>query len=125
MGQIETLYRRIIEQTGGEHGYLSRGNLDYVMDMVREVGEGLPVDQALAKKAAFILFNVVVVHPFLNGNKRSAFELARVFLRLNGRDLKVKSDEAYAFLLRVGQNRASIKDVEKWIASHLTEKQEK
>ncbi len=63
------LYRRIIERTGGEYGYLSRGNLDYVLDMVREVGDGLPTDQALAKKAAFILFNVVVVHPFLNGNK--------------------------------------------------------
>ncbi len=125
MKQIETLYRRVIEQTGGEHGYLSRGNLEYVLDTVREVGERLPTGQALAKKAAFILFNVVVVHPFLNGNKRSAFELVRVFLRLNGHDLSVRSDETYDFLLRVGQNKASMKDVEKWVASHLTERQEK
>ena len=43
-------------------------------------GRGFPRGQALVKKAAFLLYNVIIVHPFLNGNKRTAFGLAGSFL---------------------------------------------
>ena len=29
----------------------------------------------MVKKAALLLYNIVVIHPFLNGNKRTAFGL--------------------------------------------------
>ena len=48
------------------------------MDTVRDIGERLPKRQAIVKKAAFLLYNVIVVHPFLNGNKRTAYELMRL-----------------------------------------------
>jgi death-on-curing protein len=60
-----------------------------------------------------------MVHPFVNGNKRTAYELTRLFLRLNGYDLQPESEDAYRFLLRVADSTASMKEVETWRARNL------
>ena len=73
------------------------------------------------KKAAFLLYNVIIVHPFLNGNKRTAFGLAGSFLEANGFELVSRPKDAYEFLLRVASGEASEVEVEGWVASHLTE----
>ena len=53
--QVEWLYDQIIAMTGGEHGYISKSNLEYLLDTVKDVGERLHVKQALAKKAGYLL----------------------------------------------------------------------
>ena len=62
------MYRRVVETTGGEHGYLSKTNLEYLLDTVKDVGERLPKKRAIVKKGAFLPYNVIIIHPFLNGN---------------------------------------------------------
>ncbi len=89
------MYDQIIARTGGEHSYLSKSNLEYLLDTVKDVGEILHRKQALAKKVAFRLYNVIVLHPFLNGNKRTGYELVKLFLRLNGYEIGSNASEAY------------------------------
>ena len=103
---------------------MSRSNLQYILETVKDIGEKLPRRKSIVRKASFLLYNTIAMHPFLNGNKRTGYELARVFLRINGYDLVTETEKAYLFLLRIAQGKASVKDVEKWIASHLTEKRE-
>ncbi len=117
--QVSKLYDQIIKATGGEHGYLNRSNLDYILDTVKDVGERLPRRKAIVKKAAFLLYNVIVVHPFLNGNKRTAYELMKLFLRSNGYRTSPDTDDAYEFLLSAASSKNSEADVESWIARHL------
>jgi death-on-curing protein len=119
--QVARLYGRIIETTGGEHGYLSKSNLEYLLDTVKDLGERLPRRPALVKKAGFLLYNIVVIHPFLNGNKRTAYELVKLFLKSNGYELDAETGDAYRFLLDVASGRASESEVESWVATHLTE----
>lgn len=119
--QVSRLYEKTIVASGGEHGYVSRSNLAYLLDAVKDIGERLPRSQALVKKAAFLLFNVVTIHPFLNGNKRTAFSLAESFLEANGFELVSQTKDAYEFLLGIASGKVSEEEVEKWIASHLTE----
>jgi death-on-curing protein len=82
--QVSRLHDSTINATGCEGGYLSRSNLEYLLDTVKDVGERLPRRQAIIKKSAFLLYNMIVVHPFLNGNKRTAFALTELFLESNG-----------------------------------------
>ena len=121
MKQIERLYRKVIERTGGESGYLSRSNLEYLLDTVKDIGERLGRKPAIIKKAAFLLHNIIVLHPFVNGNKRTAYELVRLFLQANGYDIVASSKDEYQFLLDVASGRASAADVERWIATNLAE----
>jgi len=122
--EVRNLYDAVIRNTGGERGYLSKGNLDYILDTVKDVGERLRRRQAIIKKAAFLLYNTVVIHPFVNGNKRAGYELVRLFLRANGFELSVKNTEAYDFLLDVASGSKSETDVEVWLVRHLSEKRE-
>ena len=123
--EVGRLYARIIKATGGEHGYLSKGNLEYILDTVKDVGERVPRRQAIIKKAAFLLYNVVVIHPFVNGNKRAGFELVRLFLAANGYALAGRSNSQYALLLDIASGRVSAAEVESWLGRHLTELKEK
>lgn len=117
--QVERLHNRVLDVTGGEHGDLSRSNLEYVLDAVREIGENADVQLAVTKKAAYLLYNLISQHPFVNGNKRTAFELVKLFLRLNGFEIKAKSQSTYSFLADIAAGRASLKQVEEWIATNL------
>ena len=118
---MSRLYQGIVDVTGGEHGYLSRSNLEYLLDTVKDVGERLPRKQAIIKKAAFLLYNVIVVHPFLNGNKRTAFEITRSFVSSNGYRLESDTTDSFRFLLEVAAGKVSENAVETWVARHLTE----
>ena len=122
--QVSRLYKRVVETSGGEHGFLSKSNLAYLLDTVKDVGERLPKEEALVKKAAFLLYNVIAIHPFLNGNKRTAYELVRHFLASNGYTVKLETREAYRFLLEVARGMVSEGDVEKWVATHLSKSEE-
>ena len=121
MKQVERLYDQIIAMTGGEHGYLSKSNLEYLLDTVKDIGERLHRKQALVKKAAFLLYNIIVLHPFVNGNKRTAYELVKLFLRLNGYEIDSNPGEAYQFLLDVASSKIPAGDVDRWVAMNLTE----
>lgn len=68
----------------GQQGFVSVSNLACVLETSQDIGEGLPEEQAAIRKASYLLFNLVNLHPFLDGNKRTAFEVAKTFLNLNG-----------------------------------------
>jgi len=121
--QVERLHDRVLDLTGGEHGDLSRSNLEYVLAAVKEIGEELDIRTAVKKKAAFLLYNLISQHPFVNGNKRTAFELVKLFLRLNGFEIKLKPQETYSFLADIAGGRRSLKQVEEWIATNLAKTQ--
>jgi death-on-curing protein len=78
-------------------------------------------NRTLEKKASFLLHNVILLHPLLNGNKRTAYELVRLFLRLKGYEVGSRPEETYGFLLDVASGKVSAVDVESWMAINLTE----
>ena len=120
--EAEWSHARILEVTGGEPGDLARANLEFVLERVKAIGEGLERKEAVVKKAAFLLYSLVTQHPFINGNKRTAFEVVDVFLELNGYALQAKTDEVYTTLSDLGSGKASQTRVEDWIATNLAER---
>jgi death on curing protein len=121
---VEWYHDRILTLTGGERGALAKGNLEFALEHVKDVGEDLDRERAVVKKAAFLVHSLVTQHPFINGNKRTAFEVIETFLELNGFVLRVEMDEIYSFLSDLGSGRASASEAEKWIARNLAKKPE-
>jgi death on curing protein len=94
-GVIEA-HSRIIRLTGGQSGMISSSNLKYILETVQYIGEELGESKDGIKcKAEYVLYNIVVLHPFLDGNKRSAFEVTKRFLELNRRPFKPEEEEAF------------------------------
>lgn len=90
------------------------------METVQDIGEELgDSNEAIRRKAAYLLYNMVVLHPFLDGNKRSAFEVTKRFLELNRRSFKPEEEEAFNKLVAMGAGSLRLKDVEEWIGMNL------
>ena len=119
---VEWYHDRILSLTGGERGALAKANLEFAVDHVKDVGEDLDRDRAVVKKAAFLVHSLVTQHPFINGNKRTAFEVVETFLELNGYVLRVETEETYSLLSDLGSGKASESDAEKWITTNLAKK---
>jgi death-on-curing protein len=69
----------------------------------------------LAVLATTLLFGLAQNHPFEQGNKRTGFAAADVFLILNGFDLMIPDDVAIADLIKFGledeTSRATVTDI--------------
>lgn len=101
-------------------GVLSRSNLLYILDAVREVGNNENEGNALKKKAAFLLFNLITTHPFFDGNKRTAYTVSKTFLRLNGWATRPASEDAkFNFLVGIASGLLTLRDVEESIGRVL------
>ena len=100
------------------NGYLSKGSLLYVLETVQDLSSK-DREEALAAKAAYILFNIITTHPFIDGNKRTAFGAADVFLRLNGYSLRVAAEDGLGFVVKISAGKVEETEVRKWIRQHL------
>jgi fido (protein-threonine AMPylation protein) len=51
---------------------VSSSNLACIFDTIRDIGEHLSDKDAARRKSGYLLYNVISMHPFLDGNKRTA-----------------------------------------------------
>lgn len=69
-------------------------------------------------KAAVLLQSLVKNHPFVDGNKRTAFTYAGIFLRLNGYNLRNYHTEAVEFTVKVANQSLDIQKIARWLQDH-------
>jgi death-on-curing protein len=110
-------HRLLIEEFGGLHGMRDVGLLE---SAVLRAQTGYYND--LIEEAAALMESLANNHAFLDGNKRIAFLMADVFLRLNGLFLDVEALDAHKFITKSLEKHefrfALIRD---WIASNAKE----
>lgn len=101
------------------HGYLSKGSFLYILGTVHDLHNEESLVEALIAKAAFILFNIVTSHPFIDGNKRTAHGAADIFLRLNGHRIDVSSKIGEQFIVGIATGEFDEVKVRMWIRQRL------
>lgn len=110
--EVLELHDAILATSGGEPGILVRGAV--VSAVERATWGPFPGDD-LAGRAALLLRGIAVDHPFADGNKRTAFETADAFLRLNGAFLAASQEAIVAFMLEVAQGEHDVEGIATWI----------
>jgi death-on-curing family protein len=99
--------------------------LAFVLESAKDIGEKLSREGAIVQKSGYILFNLVNLHPFLDGNKRTAFEVTKDFLNLNGWKFDPDEDDAFTTLLSISKGDSDLESTERWIARNLSRLKEK
>ena len=74
---------------------------------------------SLARLAAAYGFGIAKNHPFIDGNKRTAYVVTRVFLNVNGFDIDATKEEKYLTFLTLAEGRLSEEELAVWIESKL------
>lgn len=93
MSAVLAVHRLMIARFGGADGIRDEGLLDSALARPRNIFE-YEDGNALPRLAAAYAAGIVQNHPFVDGNKRTAFMAAYMFLGRNG--LKIISDEVSA-----------------------------
>lgn len=79
--------------TGGPEGVRDLGLLDSALARPKNLLAYSEETPSLAQLAASYAKGIVANHPFVDGNKRSAFTVSVTFLRLNGLQLTALREE--------------------------------
>ena len=74
---------------------------------------------SLARLAAAYGFGIAKNHPFIDGNKRTAYVVTRVFLNVNGFDIDATKEEKYITFLTLAEGHLSEDELAAWIESKL------
>lgn len=70
--------------------------------------------------AAAFAFGIARNHPFVDGNKRTAWVLARLFLKLNGPTLSFMPEDAVKTVLNLAAGELSEEELADWFRQHIT-----
>lgn len=76
-------------------------------------------DDDPAKLAAAYAFGLARNHPFVDGNKRTAWVLARLFLALNGHEPRFSAQDAIQTMLALAAGELSEDELADWFRLHL------
>jgi death-on-curing protein len=119
------LHTVLIEKFGGTPGILDKGILDKgLLDkgllestLARPRSGYYP---SLSEQAAALMQSLAMNHPFADGNKRVAFALTAVFLRINGSKLTVPPQSGVRFIEKdLIERHASLEAIRRWIEEHI------
>lgn len=109
------IHERLIEKFGGTPGLRDMGLLESALFRPQT---GYYSD--LAQMSAALFESLISNHAFVDGNKRAAYFMSDIFLRLNGWKLSVDSNAGYTFI--VGSLEDGLCDFDHllpWIQEHL------
>jgi death-on-curing protein len=84
---VLALHQTLIEGYGGARGIRDMGALEAAVSRPQC---GYYAD--IIEEAAALLESLLINHPFVDGNKRTAFAACDVFLRINGHSLCAQPD---------------------------------
>jgi death-on-curing protein len=118
IGEIVTLHRAIVADTGGATGIRDLGGLESAAAQPRATFGGEELHPTLFAKAAALGYSLALNHPFVDGNKRVAHAAMEIFLVLNGIEIDASVDEQETLMLDVAAGRSSRATLEQWLATH-------
>jgi len=116
---VVAIHRRQLAEHGGAEGIRDQGLLASALARPKNLLAYADADPDLAELAAAYAFGLVRNHPYLDGNKRTAYVVCRTFLKLNGKDLLGAQEEKYAAFLRLAEGLLSEAELADWIREHL------
>lgn len=93
-------HEELIERYGGSHGVRDLGALESALHRPRT-----GYYDSVIEEAAALLESLVQNHPFVDGNKRVAFAVMDVFLRINGHRIAAESQSIDATMVSLMEQR--------------------
>ena len=109
------IHKLLIDQFGGSHGVRDESSLNSALNRPFATFDGQELYPKPVEKAAAILESVVTNHPFIDGNKRTGYVLARLLLLRHGLDIKASQKEKFKMVIAVASGRWKFEQVRDWM----------
>ena len=115
VAEVVAMHADQIERYGGSHGFRDPGLLEAALFRPQT---GYYAD--LIEEAAALWESLAQNHPFIDGNKRTAFAAAYTFLAINGVRLTAGAQETYDFVAGLYEaNQFRFDKLVPWLREHV------
>jgi death-on-curing protein len=122
ISQVLNIHQRQIQRFGGTSGVRDEGLLDSALAQSQATFGGELLHPTIHEQAAAFLYHLAMNHPFIDGNKRTAFAVMLTFLSLNGYTLNLSQEQAYNLVIQVVQKEISKEELSAFLELHLQRK---
>jgi death-on-curing protein len=113
-----TIHSRQLAEHGGRDGTRDPGLLESALARPRQRFAYADPTPSIPALAASYAFGLARNHPFIDGNKRTAYVVARLFLVLNGYDLTASQEDRYTTMLRLAAGDLTEEQVVAWFEAN-------
>lgn len=114
---VEALHIEQLRLHGGAAGIRDEGMLESAL--ARPLQKEAYGEPDLAELAAAYLFGIVKNHPFVDGNKRTGFAAADLFLYFNGFSVEAEQEDIIHFVLMVAAGEITEDGATAFFRDHL------
>jgi death-on-curing protein len=111
------VHERQIEEHGGAHGVRDEGLLESAL--ARPINAHAYGADDMAALAAAYAFGICRNHPFIDGNKRTAFVACELFLAANRHELVASDEECLAYMLALAAGEIDESEFAAWLRDNV------
>jgi len=122
ISQVLDIHQDEINSFGGTSGVRDEGLLDSALAQPQATFGGELLHPTIHEQAAAYLYHLAMNHPFIDGNKRTAFAVMDTFITLNAYSLNLSQEQAYNLVIRVVQKEISKEELSAFLELHLQAK---
>lgn len=121
MNVILAIHADQVREHGGSLGIRDKGLLESALDRPRNRFHYEP-DADSAQLAAAYGFGIAKNHPFVDCNKRVAFQVMYVFLGVNGLTITADEDDVVRLVLALASGELPEDELAAWLRTNITER---
>ena len=117
--EVESIHEILIDKFGGTKGIRDSGALESAINRPYQTFDQKELYPDPIEKAAAIFESLISNHPFIDGNKRTAYVLMRLTLLENNLDFQADQNERYDFVLMAAKGEMKFDQIKKWLTNHV------
>jgi len=106
--KIVEIHDLIIKKFGGTRGVLYSATIEHLVYKLNRKTD-------VFDKASLTLYSIITEHPFYDGNKRTAFQIADLLLRDERYHIHSNDEETLRFLLRIAEYKCQFEKINMWL----------
>lgn len=114
---VKAIHNRQLAEHGGGTGVRDLGLLESALAKPQNLYLYKKEEVSFPNLAASYAFGIARNHPFVDGNKRTAFVVSLLFLKLNGWVVTATAENLYETFMALADGSISEEELAKWFES--------
>jgi len=116
--QVLLLHEYMVRKYGGSSGVRDLNMLKSAVHRPFATFAGQDLYQNIYLKSGALIQSIVKNHPFLDGNKRTAFSASFIFLKNNGILITASQNKVVSLMVDVANKNLSVDEISSWLKKH-------
>lgn len=119
LNTVLRLHQKSIEDYGGSDGLRDEASLFSAIGRPFQTFNQHDLYPTPVEKAAAIFESLIINHPFIDGNKRTAYLMLRRLLSIYEFDVMAFEEEKYQMTITASAGQIRFDEIKQWIDDHL------